>query len=185
MKAVLDVVNGGASMRAASMEFVIPYSMLREWCYNVHTSCQRGPDPTLNAMEEQQIVDYLVAMSKLGNGLIPTAFKLKVYDITKGRWIPFQDGIPGRGWMQCWQRRHPGLTVRVAQALEVAQAQGLTGEIATTFYDNLEVLYNKHLYSADRIWNCDETRTQARRNGGAHIIAQKDAWNVHSVILDK
>ena len=62
LKAAIDAVDGGTSMNAAAKEFVIPYSTLREWCYGVRSSRQRGPDPTLNAVEEQQIVDYLVAM---------------------------------------------------------------------------------------------------------------------------
>ena len=59
--------------------------------------------------------------------------------------------------MKWWRKRHPELTIRVAQALDAVQARGLTAENAGTFYDNLEVLYNRHAYSPDRIWNCDES----------------------------
>ena len=169
-------------MRKASQEFNIPYSTLREWCYGVRTSRKRGTSAVLNPTEERQLVDYLVNMCELGYGLTPIALKLKVYEITRGRWTPFRNGVPGKGWMKWWKRRHPELTLRVAQALESTRAKGLCADNAKSFYDNLEVLYNLHAYTADKIWNCDETGAQAGRNGGAIIIARKGARNVHSIV---
>ena len=77
------------------------------------------------------------------------------------------------------------MTTRVAQTLDSARARGLTTENVGTFYDNLEVLYSRHSYSPDRIWNCDETGVQIGRNGGGHVIARKGAQNVQSIVLDK
>jgi len=102
MLATIATVNSRSSMRATSTKFAVPYSMLQEWCYGVWKSHKQGLDLALNAVEEQQIIDYLVAMLELGYGLPPIAFKLKVYDITKGMWTPFWNGILGRGWMRCW-----------------------------------------------------------------------------------
>lgn len=112
----MDAVGDGAGMRKASQEFNIPYSTLREWCYGVRTSRKRGTSAVLNPTEERQLVDYLVNMCELGYGLTPIALKLKVYEITRGRWTPFRNGVPGKGWMKWWKRRHPQLTLRVAQA---------------------------------------------------------------------
>ena len=96
----------------------------------------------LNLEEEQLIVDYLLSMCDLGYGLSPTALRLKVSEITKDSWTLFKHGIPGKGWMKWWRRRHLELTIRVAEALDAARVRGLTSENAKTFYDNLEVLYN-------------------------------------------
>jgi hypothetical protein len=38
-----------------------------------------------------------------------------------------------------------------------------------TFYDNLETLYNLHNYTPDRIWNYDNSRAQAGKNGGGGV----------------
>ena len=76
-------------MREASKKHGIPYSSLRDWCYGVRTSRKRDPPPILNPVEEQLIVEYLLSMCDLGYGLTPTALRLKVYEITKGKWTPF------------------------------------------------------------------------------------------------
>lgn len=88
--------------------------------------------------EEEQIVQYLVHICELGYDLSPSALRLKVYEITKSRWTPFNNGIPGGGWMRWWKRRHPELTIRAAQALESTRARNLCSENATSFYDNLQ-----------------------------------------------
>ena len=82
LKAAMDAVDGGSSMREASRKFHVPYSSLCKWCYGMRSSCKRGPPTVLNAEEEQLIVNYLVSMCELGYGLTPTALRLKVYEIT-------------------------------------------------------------------------------------------------------
>jgi hypothetical protein len=99
-------------------------------------------------------------MVERGYGLSPTTLKMKVNEITMSKDIPFREGIPDGGWMRGWRRRHPELTLRVSQALEIARARGLCKDNVKSFYDNLQN------YSPDRIWNYDELGAQAGKNGG-------------------
>ena len=123
-------------------------------------------------------------MCDQGYGLSPTALKMKVYEITMSRCTPFKNGIPGRGWMRWWMKRHPQLILRVSQALDTARAKGLCAENVSSLYDNLESLYSLHQYPPSRIWNCDESGAQAGRNGGAIVIAKRGAQRVHSIVPD-
>jgi hypothetical protein len=91
----------------------------------VRKSRKRGLAIVLSPEEENQIVEYLVRMCERGLGVTPLALKLKVYDITKNRDIPFKNGLPGDGWLRCFRHRHPKLTLRVAHALEASRARGL------------------------------------------------------------
>ena len=116
----MAAVDGGMNMHKAAQLYHIPYSSFREWCYGVRTSRKRRPPTILTPSEEKQLVDYCIRMYEMGQGLTPSALKLKVYDITKSRATPFRDGIPGLGWMRWWKHRHPELTLRVSQALETA-----------------------------------------------------------------
>ena len=172
-------------MKEASRRYNIPYSSVKDWCYGIWRSRKHGPPAILNPKGKQLLVDYLLAMCDLGCGLTSTAFRLKVYEITKNRWTPFRNGILSKGWMKWWRWRLPELTIRVAQALDSVWAKGPTTENVGTFYDNLEVLYNRHSYSPDRIWNYDKTGVQAGRNGGAHVIAWRGARNIHSIVPGK
>ena len=180
----LAAVDGGMSMKKASDLYHIPYSSFREWYYGLRTSRKMGPPAVLSPSEEKQLVDYCIRMCEMGQGLTPSALKLKVYDITKSRPTPFRNGIPGEGWMRWWWHRHPELSLRVSQALETARARGLCAENIKSFYENLQSLLTLHQYSADRIWNCDESGAQAGRNGGV-VIARKGARRVHSIVPDQ
>jgi hypothetical protein len=154
------------SMKKASEQFHIPYSSFCEHCYGMRKSRIRSVPGVLSKEEEQQLTKWLIAMVERGYGLSPTTLKMKVSKITMSRDTPFREGIPGRGWMRGWRRRHSGLTLRVSQALETARARGLCKDNVKSFYDNLHTLYNLYKYSLDRIWNCDELGAQAGKNRG-------------------
>ena len=181
----MAAVNGGMSLKKASDLYHIPYSSFCEWYHGLRSSRKKGPPAVLTQSEEKQLVDYCIRIGEMEQGLTPTALKLKVYDITKDRPTPFRDGIPGGGWMRWWRHRHPELTLRVSQALETARARGLCAQNVESFYKNLQSLLTLHEYSADRIWNCNESGAQAGRSSGGVVIARKGARHVHSIMLDQ
>ena len=92
-------MDDGQSMKKAVEENHIPYSSFCDWCYRKTKSRKRGVKALLSPEEEAQIVDFLIKMCDCGYGMSPSALKMKVYEITKNRWMPFKDGIPSRGWM--------------------------------------------------------------------------------------
>ena len=161
LRRAMAAVDNGKSMKKAAAENNIPYSSFRDHCYGKTRSRRRGVEGVLTAEEEKELVDYLVKMCDMGFGLSPSALKMKVYEITKSRWTPFRDGIPGGGWMRWFRHRHPELTVRAAQGLESARARALCPENVQTLYENLERLFTLHNYPPERIWNCDESGAQA------------------------
>jgi hypothetical protein len=148
-------------MKKASMKFNIPYSSLHQWCYGNTRSRECGTRGVLTTDEENLFVEYLIEMYNRGLGLSPTQLKMKVYEITRNRWTPFKNGIPGGGWMCWWKRRHPELSLRSSQALEATRASGLCEKNVASFYENLESLTTTHAYPPSRIWNCNESGTQA------------------------
>jgi hypothetical protein len=147
-------------MKKVAEQNHIPYSSLHDWCYRRTRSRDRGVKGVLIPEEEQQLLEYLIEICDRGLGLSPTQLKMKVYEITKTRWTPFKNGIPGGGWMRWWKKRHPKLSLRSVQALEAARASALCEENVKTFHDNLEHLLSLYNYPPERIWNCDESGTQ-------------------------
>jgi hypothetical protein len=134
-------------------------------------SHKRGAAPILTKIEEQKLVQYIIAMQDLGFPLSISHVKLKVAMITQDKDTPFTDGILGLGWLRWFKRRHPELSVRMAQGLDAKRAQGLCTENVKSFYDNLAYLYATYKCSPSCIWNCDESGMQAGRNGGAYVLA--------------
>jgi len=98
--------------------------------------------------------------------------RIKVASITQNCTTPFKDGIPGNGWVRWFKTRHPNISLRKAQPLEVARAKGLNSKNVATFYKNLQVLYEENKYEDSHIWNADETGAHVGRSGGAWVLAR-------------
>ena len=185
MSSALLEHESGASMRQAATVHGIPYSTFREWCNGVRKSRKRGGTTVLTLQEEDQLVQYLLAMSDRGFGLSSIDLRMKVFEMTKNRCTPFRNGIPGNGWLRWFKHRHPELSFWVAQGLPSARAKALCSENVQSFYDNLSKLYTALGYSPERVWNCDETGVQAGRSGGAIVIGRRGVRHVHLTIPDQ
>jgi hypothetical protein len=72
------------------------------------------------------------------------------------RQTPFKEGIPGAGWLRWFWKRHPEISLRTSQGLDLGRAKGLSPDHVSTFYENLEGLLAKGC-EASHIWNCDES----------------------------
>lgn len=157
MKATLAKHEQGGSMRQASSRHGIPYLTFREWCYSGCRSKKRGGNSVLTKEEEEEVVQYVLAMCDRGLGLSPLTLKMNVADITRNCSTPFWNGIPGDGWFRWFRKHHPELTLRVALPLSSSRAKGLCKENVGSFYGNLSELYSLHGYPPKRVWNCDES----------------------------
>ena len=175
----------GMSLHAAATTFEIPKSSLRSHIVGKVLSRKRGAATVLSPAEEQQLVDYILAMQDLGFPVSISQLKLKVAFITQGRDTPFTNGIPGPSWLRWFRRRHPNLSLRLAQGLDNNRAKSLCETNVKTFYDNLRAMYEQHNYPASHVWNCDESGVQAGRNGGAYVLAKTGSRSVHQVIPDQ
>ena len=66
------------------------------------------------------------------------------------------------------------------------RARNLCPQHVASLFGNLNFLYATQSYPADHIWNCDEARVQAGRNGGGTLVfAKKGSKSVHSIIPDQ
>ena len=148
-------------------------------------SRKRGKEGTLTTAKEQLIVQWIYKRQDLGWPITNLDLKLKVCEITQTWATPFKDGIPSPRWLRWWKCRHPHLTLRVPQGLETVRARALLRENVDSFYDNLDTLYSSYNYLPKRIWNCNETGAQNRREGRGMVIAKKGSRAVHSIIHDQ
>jgi hypothetical protein len=108
--------------------------------------------------------------------------KLKVASLVQdGRETLFKDGVPGNGWVRWFRKRHPEISLRSAQTLEMAQARSLCPENVASFYHNLQEAYTEHRYDAFHIWNADESGAQVGRSGGGRVLAKTGARSIHII----
>ena len=136
--------------------------------------------------EEKKIVDYVFKMQDCGHPLTAAELRLKVAIATQTRSTPWSArGVPGKGWLRRFRSRHPEISSRCSQGLEVARARALCSITAESLYANLERLYTAYIYLPTHIWNYDESGVQAGRAGGATVLARRGSRSVHSIELDR
>jgi hypothetical protein len=94
-------------------------------------------------------------------------------------------GVPGKSWLRSFKLRHPELTSRKSQGLELGRARGLCPTSVASLYYNLNELYTSFHYPPSHIWNCDESGVQAGRSGGATVLAKMGSRSMHSIEADQ
>jgi hypothetical protein len=173
-------------VRVASRHFGIRQTSLRNHLYGRVISRERGSQSVLKKEEEKKLVQYLFKMQDLGHPLTSGQLRLKVAQATQTRETPWSAvGVLGKSWLKSFKHRHPEISSRKSQGLEVGRARGLCPSSAASLYCNLEKLYNNSKYPPSHIWNCDETSVQAGRSGGATVLAKTGSRSVHSVEPDQ
>ena len=185
LAAAIAAVDAGGKLRTVGRDFGIPASSLRDHVYGTVRQRKRGRAGVLTAKEESDLVTWMLSMQDHAHPISVQELRIKVAEITQERWTPFTEGIPGRGWMRWFRRRHPELTLRAAQGLEEGRARGLNSVSVASFYENLRQVYEKHQYSPSQIWNADESGAQAGRNGGGTLVfARRGSRSVHTTVPD-
>jgi hypothetical protein len=187
LKQAMDAVTEhGMKVRTAARSFGIPPTSLRDHFYGKVVGRKRGSQTVLKEEEEQKLLKYLFKMQDLGHPLISGQLRLKVALATQTRETPWSvAGIPGKSWLRSFKLRHPKLTSRKSQGLELGRAHGLCPSSTASLYCNLEQLYSTFPYPPSHIWNCDESGVQAGKGGGAIVLAKVGSKSVHNIELDQ
>ena len=123
-------------------------------------------------------------MQDRGHSLTIAELRLKVATATQTRSTPWSACIPHKGWLRRFCSRHPEISSRRSQGLEIARAHALCLVIVETLYANLERLYTAHSYPPSHIWNCDKSGVQAGRARRATVLARRGSRSVHSIEPD-
>jgi hypothetical protein len=127
LEQALDAITDHVmKIRTASRHFGIPATSLRNHLYGLVTTRQRRSHAVLKQEEEHKLVQYLFKIQDLGHPLIPWQLRLKVALATQTRETPWSVvGIPGRSWLRSFKQRHPEVSSRKSQGLEIGHARGL------------------------------------------------------------
>jgi hypothetical protein len=153
-----------------------------------------------SVLEEKKLELYLFKMQDLGHLLTLGQLRLKVALATQTRETPWSAArVPGKSWLRSFRQRHPEISSRKSQGLEMGRARGLCSLNAASLYCTLEKLYNSFKYPPSHIWNYDESGVQAGRSGvqagrsgvqagrsrGAIVLVKMGSKSVHSVEPDQ
>lgn len=112
--------------------------------------------------QENILSKYLTRCADIYFGLPPKevrklAFQLTVkYNLKQpATWL--ENEMAGEEWFRSFMRRNPELSVRAAQATSLARATSFNKTNVEAFYDNLQIVLDRHHYEPQNIYNVDET----------------------------
>ena len=112
----------------AASTFQVPKSTL--YIYDsgkLNVSDKQSPPTVLSATEEEKLVQYAVHMSRISYGRTKEQILDVVQALVKkdGCPNPFTNGRPGKRWWELFKKRHPALTLRLPEHLQLSRARML------------------------------------------------------------
>lgn len=149
-------------MRQAAKTFDIPRTTLaRKISFPEKINFTSGPPTVLSKKVEDEIVSCIIYRAERGNPITKEELLDSVQQYVKSIKLKtcFTDDRPGRHWMEGFFRRHPHLTIRMAQNLIKARADVTEEDIREWFAEVEAFLKKKNVLTltASQVYNCDET----------------------------
>lgn len=185
MAAALGALERGINVSAAAKEFNVPrVTLLYKWKGNSPRECSMGPSTTLTALEENILVQWIIAISKLHYPITKDQLLDSVEYIIKetNRKNSFINGRPGEKWYKLFLKRHPELSERISQNLTTSRESVTEIQIRNWFTEIKEYLLSKNLYQLtsqpERVFNADEAAFFLQPKG-ERVIVKKGEKNVY------
>ena len=157
----IKAINSGqmSQYRAAKM-YNIPTSTLNDRFREKVTKHGAGRPCRLSDEEEREIVETCLIFGDWGYGIGKKEVLGVVGDYCKWNKIDvFPSGVPKIEWWRGFLRRHPELSLRKPQALQISRAKAATPQVIDQWFSVLEPLINRLGLTnhPERIFNSDET----------------------------
>ncbi|KAE8914062.1 hypothetical protein PF003_g2135 [Phytophthora fragariae] len=114
------------------------------------------------------------ALHGMGVGYEELCSMLRVAAETAGT-RPLTDDFPNDKFSQRWLAKHPDLSSRTAQLLDVDRASASTADVVLHYVNNLQSVMKTLalLDKPNRIWNCDKTGICPQGRGRVRVICPK------------
>ena len=181
-------IRNGLSYRKAERKYGIPKSTLHLYAIGkIELGSRPGPRSILTTAEEEQLVQYVVEMSRIGYGCTKQQVQDMVQAIIEknNRPNPFTNNRPGEKWWKLFKERHPVLSLRQPEHLQLSRARCCTPEEIRTWFVEFEqfLVVNGVKDCSSQIWNADEAGFPLCPKTG-RVVAMKTDKNVYGITGD-
>ncbi|CAH1977447.1 unnamed protein product [Acanthoscelides obtectus] len=143
-----------------------------------------GRKPLFDKAFEDMLVNYALIMEDKLYGLTQMDMRRIAYQLAIRNNLsnPFKDEKAGRYWLKGFLSRHRQiLSMRKPSETSFARASGFTKERMNEFYDNLDKVYDEKKFTADRIFNVDETGLSIVQSKYPKIIARRGKKQIGAI----
>ena len=182
--AIERISNEDLSYHQAKLMYGIPRSTLYDKKTGKVSTSKRGPSTVLSSSEENSLVQWMLHMADIGYGCTREQVCLIVKKMLDkdGRANPLTDNYPG--WY-AFLRRHPQLSLRLPESLQLARASSCTSAVLDKWYKEFGEFTKFHNLQEkpQRIWNVDESGFPLCPKT-SRVIAMKNQRHAYGVTSD-
>ena len=184
--AVASVLSGQLSYRQAALQYDIPRSTIRDHASGKsQPGIRRGQQPILKLEEEEALVEWSIKMAEIGYGRTKEELKDTVKKILdrQGRKVSiFKNNRPGKDWFYLFLRRHPELTERKPESLQISRAIACSENKVMAWFKGFEALLKENgIDSPSQIANVDETGCPFQPGSTGKIVVAKGISNAYQI----
>jgi len=179
-------VKRGTPVRQAATMFEVPRTTLsRKVSFPEKIDCTSGPPTVFSKEVEEEIVLSIIYRAERGNPITKEELLDSVQQYVKVMKLktPFKEDRPGRHWVEGFFKRHPHLTIRMAQNLIKARADVSETDLREWFAEVQSFLEKKNLLdiTSSQVFNCDETSIELCPKA-KHVITTKGSRTVYKKV---
>ena len=173
LEGVRLVLDGGQKIKPTARELNLNYKTLGRYV----ELKRRGGAPIENRQfgysasqhsrifndeQEGMLASYLLQASRIYFGLTIKEFRTLAFEFACANDLKIptswkKNQMAGKEWATCFFKRHPVFSLRTPEPTSLSRMTSFNKHNVSLFYDNLETLIEKYQFTADRIFNCDET----------------------------
>nr|CAI5838934.1 unnamed protein product [Callosobruchus analis] len=181
----MEAVRCGMAVRAASNEFGIPRRTLRNHVSSGSATKRIGRPCILTEEQELDLESRIVRLADVGMPITLKCLRRSVYKYVEIMKIPHNfpslTALAGRKWVKLFLKRHPNISRRKAQHMNVARARKLNMFIVADYFKKLkDVMVDTGVMGKPQcIFNIDEKGCQLNVHKQQTVLARKGAKRVH------
>jgi hypothetical protein len=154
VRAAIQAIQTGTSVKRASEDYGIPRSTLRDRLQGKEPrSTAHAFQQKLSPIQETQLVDWILIQGALG--LPPTHTQIRAFASRVLKANGSNEGI-GKGWFQAFQRRNPAIKTLPAKRMASNRINGANTKAIQGFFTRLRNQALQNILPGDR-YNMDET----------------------------
>lgn len=176
----IKYIDEGGKTREAARKFGIPESTLRDQKKKKkedRLSSTLGRNPIFTKEQETEIADHVMKLAKLFYGVTPIQLRKIAYDFASINNIPnnfdTNTKLAGKDWLYLFLKRNPILRLRQPEGTSLNRIRSFNEQEVTLFFTNLENVFKKHSFPANRVFNQDESGISIVQKRSAKIYAAK------------
>ncbi|XP_025837637.1 uncharacterized protein LOC112906837 [Agrilus planipennis] len=133
---------------------------------------------------EEELVTYLLVMEQKFFGCTIQDLRRVAFQLAQRNNIqtPFKSNEAGRAWTDLFLNRHKDrLSIRKPCGTSYARALGFNKENVKKYFDLLETAYEKHNFTANRVYNVHETGLSIVQSKIPHVIGRKGKRQIAAI----